>query len=71
MEESVVKNRYPFRNLIFEGGGMKGLAYLGAFEVLGQYKIDQQIERVAGACTTFIDAFNKLNEPGDVPSENQ
>lgn len=27
---------YNFRNLIFEGGGVKGIAYLGAIDVLSQ-----------------------------------
>jgi NTE family protein len=27
---------YAFKNLVFEGGGMKGLAYLGALEVLNK-----------------------------------
>ena len=25
---------YPFKNLIFEGGGVKGIAYTGAMEEL-------------------------------------
>ena len=27
---------YPFRNLVFEGGGVKGLAYVGALQVFQQ-----------------------------------
>ena len=40
--------RYPFRNLIFQGGGIKAFAYLGVLEVLEEYRILEQIERVAG-----------------------
>jgi len=25
---------YDFRNLVFEGGGVKGIAYIGALDVL-------------------------------------
>ena len=37
-----------YTNLALEGGGMKGLAYSGAFEVLDSIGITQHIERVAG-----------------------
>ena len=40
--------RYPFRNLIFQGGGAKALAYHGALRVLENEGILLQIERVAG-----------------------
>jgi len=45
---------YPFKNIVFEGGGMRGLAYLGVAEVIDQYQIDQQIERVAGTSAGSI-----------------
>ena len=35
---------YPYKNLVFEGGGVKGVAYGGAFEVLEQTEITPQIE---------------------------
>ena len=41
-------NKYPFKNLIFEGGGVKGIAYVGALEVLDKEGILKNIERVAG-----------------------
>lgn len=41
-------SRYPFKNLVFKGGGIKSFAYLGAIEVLEKRKILQQIKRVAG-----------------------
>lgn len=39
---------YHFKNLVFEGGGVKGIAYTGALEVLDREGILQNIERVAG-----------------------
>ena len=39
---------YHFKNLVFEGGGVKGIAYVGALEVLDKEGILQNIERVAG-----------------------
>ena len=39
---------YHFRNLVFEGGGVKGIAYVGALEVLDREGILKDIKRVAG-----------------------
>ena len=39
---------YPWKNLVFEGGGIKGLAYGGALEVLSEQKILPNITSVAG-----------------------
>ena len=39
---------YHFKNLVFEGGGVKGIAYVGALEVLEKEGILQDVERVAG-----------------------
>ncbi|XP_071136375.1 uncharacterized protein [Mytilus edulis] len=39
---------YPFENLVFEGGGNKGLAYCGAVKLLEQLGIFPQIKRFAG-----------------------
>jgi NTE family protein len=41
-------NEYPFRNLAFQGGGTKALAYHGALRVLEEQGILGPIERVAG-----------------------
>ena len=41
-------NKYHFKNLVFEGGGVKGIAYVGALEVLDQEGILKDINRVAG-----------------------
>jgi hypothetical protein len=35
---------YPYKNLVFEGGGVKGVSYGGVFEVLEQRQITSQIE---------------------------
>ena len=48
---------YPFRNLVFEGGGVKGTAYAGALEVLDQQGILQKIDRVAGTSAGAITAL--------------
>ena len=47
---------YPFKNLIFEGGGVKGVAFGGALEVLNKRGILGQIERVGGASAGAITA---------------
>ena len=41
-------SKYHFKNLVFEGGGVKGIAYVGALEVLDQEGILKDIKRVAG-----------------------
>ncbi|XP_062596014.1 uncharacterized protein LOC134257419 isoform X2 [Saccostrea cucullata] len=40
---------YPFENLVFEGGGNKGLAYCGAVRALEELKLMDQVKRFAGA----------------------
>src|SRR5215510_11726969 len=45
-----------FRNLVFEGGGVKGIAYAGALEVLEQQNIMPDIKRVAGTSAGAITA---------------
>ena len=47
---------YPFKNLVFEGGGVKGIAYVGALSVLEEKGILQQIERVGGTSAGAINA---------------
>lgn len=63
--------RYPFCNLVFEGGGVKGLAYVGALEVLEQKGILPNIIKVggasAGAITAVLLALGlKANEVRDI-----
>lgn len=45
-----------FRNLVFEGGGVKGIAYLGAMEVLEKRGIFKDIVRVGGTSAGAINA---------------
>lgn len=45
---------YQFRNLIFEGGGVKGVAYLGALGVLEEKGILPNIERIGGTSAGAI-----------------
>ncbi len=47
---------YPFRNLIFEGGGVKGIAYAGAMKILEENQILQRIKRVGGTSAGAINA---------------
>lgn len=47
---------YHFRNLVFEGGGVKGVAYIGAMKVLESKGILPQIERVGGTSAGAINA---------------
>lgn len=49
--------RGPIRNLVFEGGGVKGTAYLGALEVLETHGVLQDVERVAGTSAGAITAL--------------
>jgi NTE family protein len=45
---------YNYKNLVLEGGGVRGLAYAGVFSVLEQKGIIQQIERVGGSSAGSI-----------------
>ena len=48
---------YAFRNLVFEGGGVKGIAYVGALGVLKEKGVLKNIQRVGG---TSAGAINGL-----------
>lgn len=48
---------YHFKNLVFEGGGVKGIAYVGAMEELDGRGIYDQIERVGGTSAGAINAI--------------
>ena len=48
--------KYPFRNLVFEGGGVKGIAYVGAMKVFEKEKILKNINRVGGTSAGSINA---------------
>lgn len=47
---------YHFRNLVFEGGGVKGIAYVGAMDVLDKKGILADIQRVGGTSVGAINA---------------
>src|SRR3989338_6131497 len=47
---------YKFKNLVFEGGGVKGIAYGGALEILEEREILDNIKRVAGTSAGAITA---------------
>lgn len=46
-----------FRNLVFEGGGVKGIAYIGAMQVLSQRGLLDDIVRVGGTSAGAINAL--------------
>lgn len=48
--------QYNFQNLVFEGGGVKGIAYGGALQVLNDANILTGIKRVAGSSAGAINA---------------
>lgn len=48
--------KVSYRNLVFKGGGVRGIAYMGALEALEQEKVLQKIERVAGSSAGAIAA---------------
>jgi len=48
------KSRY--KNLVFKGGGVRGVAYMGALEVLDELGIVKNVQRVAGASAGAIAA---------------
>lgn len=45
-----------FKNLVFEGGGVKGIAYGGALKVLQEMGILGNIERVGGTSAGALNA---------------
>jgi NTE family protein len=47
---------FPFKNLVFEGGGVKGIAFVGAMKVLEKEEILQNIHRVGGTSAGSINA---------------
>jgi NTE family protein len=47
---------YHFKNLVFEGGGVKGMAYVGAMQVVQEKGILADIKRVGGTSAGAINA---------------
>ena len=48
------QKNYEYKNLVLEGGGVRGLAYAGVFSVLVQKGLIQQIEKVGGSSVGSI-----------------
>lgn len=48
---------YPFENLVFEGGGVKGIAYGGVLEILEKKGIMPQVKQACGASAGAIAAL--------------
>ena len=51
---SLSQNKVVYKNLVMEGGGVRGLAYPGALQVLEQRNILDSIENVAGSSVGAI-----------------
>lgn len=43
------QNNYDYKNLVLEGGGVRGFAYAGVFSVLEEKGILQQLEKIGGS----------------------
>ena len=54
---AVSQQKYNYKNLVLEGGGIRGLAYPGAIKVLEEKGIINNIERVAGSSAGAITAL--------------
>ena len=54
--KSLLPKRYPFKNLVFQGGGVKAYVYHGVLQVLDEEGILPQIERVAGTSAGALQA---------------
>lgn len=54
---TVFSKPITYRNLVFKGGGIRGIAYIGALEVIEEQGILPGIERVAGTSAGAISAF--------------
>lgn len=48
------QTNYEYKNLVLEGGGVRGLAYAGVFGVLEQKGVLQKIEKVGGSSAGSI-----------------
>ena len=44
------------RNLVFKGGGVRGIAYMGALAILEEVEVLKNIKRVAGTSSGAIAA---------------
>ncbi|XP_070566999.1 uncharacterized protein [Ptychodera flava] len=72
-DKDLSKRQYPFENLVFEGGGTKGIAYAGVMKVLMDVGVWPNIKRFGGtsvgamiACMLAVDySPNKVVEMMD------
>ncbi|XP_078681686.1 uncharacterized protein LOC144916430 [Branchiostoma floridae x Branchiostoma belcheri] len=53
-DQAFGKYDFPFENLVMEGGGVKGIAYIGALRVLESAGILKKIKRVAGSSSGAV-----------------
>ncbi len=51
-----LSSEYPFRNLVFQGGGVKAYGYHGVLRVLEEHGILKKIERVGGTSAGALQA---------------
>ncbi len=58
-----------YKNIVLEGGGIRGFAYIGAYEVLDSLQILKSVERVGGSSAGAIQAA--LLAVGYTPAEMQ
>ena len=60
-------SKYPFKNLALKGGGIRGIAYLGALEVLGDpsNNILSNLESISGSSAGAITALVTAMYPND------
>ncbi|XP_076072044.1 uncharacterized protein LOC143043738 isoform X2 [Mytilus galloprovincialis] len=56
MEVDPIDYDYPFENIVFEGGGLKGVAFCGSIQVLEELGIYPKIKRFAGASAGALKA---------------
>ncbi len=54
---TIFTKQVSYRNLVFKGGGVRGIAYIGAMEVLEEQRILNKIQRVAGTSAGAITAL--------------
>ena len=47
----------PISNLVFKGGGVRGVAYLGALQVLDEHNLLNDLERVGGTSAGSLSAL--------------
>ena len=58
-----------YKNLVFKGGGVRGIAYVGALKYLYENGLTRSLERVAGTSAGAITAINVgVRAPADETS---